>query len=147
MKIGGTILKRIGIYFFCVVAFGCVTSSILYRESEKLKEIRLEKQPLEEKLSESGQESAISEQPNREDEKIEQERILEVSSDPATKERFFVKEEYGYLVIYDRLSMKQYDETTIQIQDLPKELQNAVKEGLYFMNEEALYSFLESYSS
>ena len=47
VKIGGTILKRIGIYFFCVVAFGCVTSSILYRGSEKLKEIRFRVKPEE----------------------------------------------------------------------------------------------------
>ena len=43
MKVGGSILKRISIYFFCVVALGCVTSSILYRQSEKANEIRLEK--------------------------------------------------------------------------------------------------------
>lgn len=145
-------MKRIGIYFFCVVAFGCVTSSILYRESEKLKEIRLEKQPLEEKISEYDEESAVTENQNIENEKIENEKnktekIIEVSGDHTPRERFLVKEEYGYLVVYDKLTMKQYDETTIQIQDLPEELQAAVKEGLYFMNEESLYSFLESYSS
>ena len=54
MKVGGTILKRIGIYFFCVVALGCVTSSILYRRSEEANEIRLEKSAseiLEDELS------------------------------------------------------------------------------------------------
>ena len=153
MKIGGTILRRIGIYFFCVVAFGCVTSSILYRESEKLKEIRLEKQPLEENKQDSNrQDSAVTEKQsiengNIENEAIEYEKIIEVSGDHTPEERFLVKEESGYLVIYDRLSMKQYDETTIHLLDLPMELQSAVKEGLYFMNEEALYSFLESYSS
>jgi len=150
VKIGGTILKRIGIYFFCVVAFGCVTSSILYHESEKSKEIRLEKQPFEETRSEFRQESVVTEKQNIESEKIEHiehEKLIEVSGDSAPEERFLVKEEYGYLVIYDRLSMKPYDETTIRLEDLPSELQTMVREGLYFRNEEALYSFLESYSS
>ena len=142
------ILKRIGIYFFCVVAIGCVTSSILYRESAKLKEIRFEKQPLEE----SEQKSTVTEMKNIENEKIENEtieyeKIIEVSGDHTPEERFLVKEESGYLVVYDRLSMKQYDETTIRLQDLPEELQSVVKEGVYFMNEESLYSFLASYSS
>ena len=146
-------MKRIGIYFFCVVAFGCVTSSILYRESEKLKEFRLEKQPFEENSSESIiQESVVTEKQNIEHEKIkneinENEKMIEVSGDHTSKERFLVKEVAGYLVVYDRISMKQYDETTIHLQDLPVELQAEVKEGLYFINEEALYSFLESYSS
>ena len=132
MQIGGFILKRIGIYFFCVVAIGCVTSSILYRESEKEKEIELEREYLETK-QESTQE--------------ETEQIIEVSDSNSSKERFFVTEEYGYLVIYDRVKMKQYDETTIQLQDLPSELQTMVMEGLYFGNEEELYAFLENYSS
>ena len=126
------ILKRIGIYFFCVVAIGCVTSSILYRESEKEKEVRLERERLETK-QESRQE--------------ESEQIIEVSDSNFSKERFFVTEEYGYLVIYDRVTMKQYDETTIRLQDLPSELQGMVMEGLYFLNEEELYAFLENYSS
>ncbi len=130
-------MKRIGIYFFCVVAIGCVTSSILYRESEKSKEIRLEKQAHEEDVIDSEQESAVT----------ENEKMIEVSGDHAPEERFLVIEEYGYLVVYDRLTMKQYDETTIQVQNLPEELQKAVIEGLYFLNEEALYAFLESYSS
>ena len=137
VKIGGSILRRIGIYFFCVVALGCVTSSILYRESEKAKEIRFEKQAHEERTLESEQESDVTEET----------KIIEVSGEQTPEERFLVIEEYGYLVIYDRLTMKQYDETTIRLSDLPKELQTAVMEGLYFMNEEALYAFLESYSS
>ena len=33
-------MKRISIYFFCVVAIGCITSSILYWENEKTNEIK-----------------------------------------------------------------------------------------------------------
>ncbi len=135
MQIGGFILKRIGIYFFCVVAIGCVTSSILYRENEKTKEIQLEKQ--EKQIAEVKQERGQG----------ESEKLIEVSENHLSGERFLVTEEYGYLVIYDRLAMKQYDETTIRLQDLPKEMQGMVIDGLYFLNEEELYAFLENYSS
>lgn len=145
-------MKRIGIYFFCVVALGCVTSSILYHGSEKLKEIRLEQQPLEKATLESEEESSVIENEGFENEGFENEKseiqkIIEVSGENMPKERFLVIEEYGYLVVYDRLTMKQYDETTIQVQDLPEELQKSVVEGLYFLNEKALYAFLENYSS
>jgi len=121
-------LKRIGIYFFCVVALGCVTSSILYRKNETADEIRLEKVE---------QEAASQ----------TQDEIMEVSDSVGTGERFLVIEEDGYLVIYDRVSMKRYDETTIHVQDLPKRLQESVEDGLYFVDEKALYAFLENYSS
>ena len=91
----------------------------------------------EDKILESEQESAVTEQV----------KIIEVSGNQEPEERFFVVEESGYLVIYDRLTKKPYDETTSRGADLPNELQAAVIEGLYFMNEEALYAFLESYSS
>lgn len=133
-------MKRIGICFFCVVAFGCVTSGILYRKSEEAKEIRLEKAASEFSEKESSQikEKEISE--------IKKE-VLEVSDVSVPEKRFFVTEEDGYLVIYDRTAKKQYDDTTIQIQDLPEYLKEKLTEGLYFTDEEELYRFLENYSS
>ena len=134
-------MKRIGIYFFCVVALGCVTSSILYRRSEEANEIRLEKASTEELSSEDGSDSELEEHSGM------QEEIIEVSDGNGMDERFFVKEEDGYLVIYDRLKMKRYDETAIKLSDLPERLQEKVTEGLYFTDEEDLYAFLENYSS
>jgi len=137
-------LKRIGIYFFCVVALGCVTSSILYRRSEEANEIRLEKSASE--YSEEG----LSENEDSFDETGSsdvQNEVIEVSDGKASDERFLVKEEDGYLVIYDRVAMIRYDETTIQLYDLPERLQELVSDGLYFANEEELYAFLENYSS
>ena len=130
-------MKRIGIYFFCVVALGCVTSSILYRKSEMADEIRLEK-AVQDEVSETAEQEAVLQT---------QEEFLEVSDSAGADERFLVIEEDGYLVIYDRVSMKRYDETTIQFLDLPERLQEKVAEGLYFSDEEALYAFLENYSS
>ena len=129
MKIGGTILKRIGIYFFCVVALGCVTSGILYRKADRIDEIRVEKE------IESVPETS------KEDE------VIAVSDSLKTEGKFFAVEEDGYLVIYDRVSRNRYDETTILIRELPEDLQEKIAEGLYFTDEEALYAFLENYSS
>lgn len=137
-------MKRIGIYFFCVVALGCVTSSILYRRSEEANEIRLEKSAseiLEDELSEK--ETGFTEMGSSES----QDEVIEVSDGKASDERFLVKEEDGYLVIYDRVAMMRYDETTIQLYDLPERLQELVSDGLYFSDEEELYAFLENYSS
>ena len=126
-------MKRIGIYFFCVIALGCVTSSILYQKSEDGSKIRLEK--------------AVSEKESSEIQVETQEVVLEVSEGGVLEQRFLVKEEDGYLVIYDRLAMKRYDETTILFQNLPERLQEKIAEGLYFADEEELYAFLENYSS
>ena len=137
-------MKRIGIYFFCVVALGCVTSSILYRRSEEANEIRLEKsasESLEERLSENETVSEETSSLGTSDE------VIEVSDGNASDERFLVKEEDGYLVIYDRVAMMRYDETTIQLYELPERLQELISDGLYFMDEEELYAFLENYSS
>ncbi len=136
-------MKRIGIYFFCVVALGCVTSSILYRRSEESNEIRLEKSASEssEEVHESESESDM---PGG---LTVQGEAIEVSDGKAAEERFLIKEEDGYLVIYDRVAMVRYDETTIQLYDLPQRLQEVVADGIYFSNEEELYAFLENYSS
>lgn len=135
MKVGGSILKRIGIYFFCVVALGCITSSILYRKSEMADEIRLEK--------------AIQNEATESVEHTEQilGETIEVSDSSTSRAGFLVIEEDGYLVIYDKNAMKRYDETTILVTNLPERLRLKVEEGIYFINEEELYAFLENYSS
>jgi len=129
-------LKRIGIYFFCVVALGCVTSSILYRKSERTNEIRLEKIAQEDydKIEQESMSQA-------------EEEVIEVSDNQRVEEQFLVIEEDGYLVVYDRVNRKRYDETTIKASDLPERLQTQIIDGLYFVNEEELYAFLENYSS
>ena len=130
-------MKRIGIYFFCVVALGCVTSSILYRKSEIADEIRLEK-AVQDEVSEKAEQENVSQM---------QEDVMEISESHGSDERFLIIEEDGYLVIYDRMTMKRYDETTIKLGDLPERLQMQVSGGLYFLDEEELYAFLENYSS
>ena len=76
-----------------------------------------------------------------------QEETIEVSDSSMTRAGFLVIEEDGYLVIYDKTAMKRYDETTIRAEGLPERLRLQVEEGIYFINEEELYAFLENYSS
>lgn len=137
-------MKRIGIYFFCVIAIGCVTSSILFWENDKSGEISV-KRTNDEPLKQSS---------------FEKEAILEVSEhlhslseessleNDATKQgQFFARNEDGYLVIYRCDTMERYDETAILVCNLPESWQRKIEEGLFFLNEEALYEFLENYSS
>lgn len=124
-------MKRIGIYFFCVVALGCITSSILYRKSEMADEIRFEK--------------AIQNEATHTEQILGE--TIEVSDSSTSRAGFLVIEEDGYLVIYDKSAMKRYDETTILVANLPERLRMKVEEGMYFVTEEELYAFLENYSS
>lgn len=60
---------------------------------------------------------------------------------------YYIKEEYGRLVVYLSKTQEIYMETSIEIYTLPSELQENLESGIYFKTEEELYDFLESYSS
>ena len=51
------------------------------------------------------------------------------------------------LAVYESGSEEMLFETNIKVSDLDKALQERVREGIDFMNENELYDFLESYSS
>lgn len=60
---------------------------------------------------------------------------------------YYIKEEYGRLVVYESKSQEIYMETSIEINTLPAEIQEKVWDGIFFQTEAELYDFLESYSS
>lgn len=60
---------------------------------------------------------------------------------------FLVIEQDGVLVVYEADGETVLFETNVRVQNLDVELQEKVKEGLPFVNEQDLYDFLESYSS
>lgn len=60
---------------------------------------------------------------------------------------FYAKDVDGYLFIYDVKSNTLYMETGIESSTLPEDIQAKLITGIYFENEEQLFSFLESYSS
>lgn len=133
-------MKRIGIYFFCVVALGCVTSGILYWKNEKYNEIRLEK------TAQSETENDVEVATQTFDNMVNASEVTQTVTE-MEEARFCVKEVEGYLVIFDGVTMEKYDETTIRVSDLPERFHLMIVDGLYFSDEEELYAFLENYSS
>ncbi len=129
-------MKRIGIYFFCVVAIGCITSSILYWEKERPGKISVEKSTEE-------KEDAIAEDTTTQ----AAESVIKIEDGNPKQAKFLIIEEDGYLVIYNQTTSERYDNTSIYVKDLPDRLQKELENGLYFLNEQELYEFLENYSS
>ena len=131
-----SVLKRISIYFFCVVAIGCITSSILYWEKERHGKITVEKS------TEEKEEVIIEETTTQ-----TAENVIKIEESNPKKAQFLIIEEDGYLVIYNQITSERYDNTSIYVKDLPERLQKELESGLYFYNEQELYDFLENYSS
>ena len=129
-------MKRIGIYFFCVVAIGCITSSILYWEKERPGKISVEKST-EEKEDTIAEDTTVQ----------SAESVIKIEESNPKQAKFLIIEEDGYLVIYNQITSERYDNTSIYVKDLPDRLQKELENGLYFLNEQELYDFLENYSS
>ena len=64
-----------------------------------------------------------------------------------SEECYFLMEVNGYVVVYMSDRETVYEYTNIQVSELPYLLQNEIKNGKYMENQEALYGFLENYSS
>ncbi len=60
---------------------------------------------------------------------------------------FYAINEGGHIFVYDIQSQTLYMETGLETESLPENIQNELETGIYFENEEQLFSFLESYSS
>lgn len=60
---------------------------------------------------------------------------------------YYAKSFNGTIVILKSDGKTVYEYTPILIQNLPMDLQEKMQHGYYFENEEALYNFLENYSS
>ena len=89
--------------------------------------------------------------------RVENERIVtenEVSKEQSvtisqdyTAYPYYIKEEYGKLVVYESKSDEIYMETSIGIYTLPQDIRTKIESGIFFSTEQELYDFLESYSS
>ena len=60
---------------------------------------------------------------------------------------YLVKEQDGFLVVYQSDGITVEFETNIRIVDLEQEVLDRLEDGIGFSDEKSLYSFLESYSS
>lgn len=66
----------------------------------------------------------------------------------ATKnEGYYLCELHGYVVVYLYDKKTIFEVTNIPITDLPEEMQEEVRNAKYIETENALYGFLENYSS
>ena len=53
----------------------------------------------------------------------------------------------GYIVVYLSDKSTPYEYTSIRFDELPERLQKEIRNGKYVESAEALYGFLENYSS
>ena len=60
---------------------------------------------------------------------------------------YIIKEQDGFLVVYQSDGTTFEFETNIRTVDLEQEVLDRLKDGIGFSDEKSLYSFLESYSS
>lgn len=60
---------------------------------------------------------------------------------------FYIKDEYGKVVVYTTKNQQIYMETSISTNILPMDVQDKIRTGIFFETEAELYDFLESYSS
>lgn len=77
---------------------------------------------------------------------ISKEQAVTISQDYVAYP-FYIKSEYGRLVVFETKNGNVYMETGIETYYLPSEIQEKVKTGIFFQTEGELYDFLESYSS
>ncbi|MGI6094363.1 MAG: hypothetical protein ACOYBL_02910 [Lachnospiraceae bacterium] len=60
---------------------------------------------------------------------------------------FLLKEDQGYVTVYLEDGTTVFEYTAIAVTELPQELQEELQEGKQIESSDALYSFLENYSS
>ena len=61
--------------------------------------------------------------------------------------RYYLVAEENRLNVHDYATKIFLFNSGIQVSDLPQDLQEQLENGIYFADEEALYEFLENYSS
>ena len=69
--------------------------------------------------------------------------VIETTNNPL----FLLLEKDGYVIIEYFQGGHLYDETNILVDDLPKDIQEKISNGIPIKNFEQLYDFLENYSS
>lgn len=85
---------------------------------------------------------------------VETEKITETEI-PELAESMAIPKDYAYvifardgvLVVYEKDCETEYFETNVRVSDLEEKMMEHLENGIYFLNEQELYDFLESYSS
>lgn len=66
---------------------------------------------------------------------------------PAINYKFYLKSEDGIVIVYKTSTQEIYEYTNIVVEELPEDVKQEVLETKYILDEEELYTFLESYTS
>lgn len=77
----------------------------------------------------------------------EQTNVIETKGTAKKGDGYLIKEKDGYIIVYLADGETVYEYTTIEIQYLPKEVQEEVKKGKKVSTVGQVYGFLENYSS
>lgn len=116
------------LYTFLLLTMGFTGSYAIHSANEEIKLLKQEVQEL--KISQpveitSGQ------------------NIIQSEDDKS----FILKDDDGYITVYLANGNTVYEYTAISVLELPTKLQEELKEGKIIATSDALYSFLENYSS
>lgn len=66
---------------------------------------------------------------------------------PAVNYQFYLKSEDGIVIVYKASTQEIYEYTNIVVEELPEDVKQEVLKTKYILDEEELYTFLESYTS
>lgn len=120
----------------CVLAAVFTISGITMNIAAKRQAQETERDKLPMELSVTAEETELAEEPE----------LVESMAAPEQYE-FVIFVRDGVLVVYQNDRETEYFETNIRVSDLDGELAGQLETGIYFLNEQELYDFLESYSS
>lgn len=79
--------------------------------------------------------------------KEDTEKELEARTQGDVENYYYIKERDGYVIVYEGDEKTVYEYTTIHVEDLPEQIQNALKKGIKVDSLSQIYGFLENYSS
>ena len=60
---------------------------------------------------------------------------------------YYIKEKDGFVVVYEGDKSTVYEYTSIKVESLPRETQDAIQKGIKVKSLSQIYGFLENYSS
>lgn len=110
-----------GITIAAVVAYSLLTIGYHYRYQVAKEKAQLPKNPIHESVEADGY---------------------------STKnEGFYLRNQNGFIVVYLSDNKTVYEYTSISIDSLPQNIKEQLTEGIFIESEEALFGFLENYTS
>lgn len=123
--------NKYGIGFFAAViiimlVISCASSFSFYKAKKEVKE----------EIAEEQQENATVKEPS-----------ISTDSQALKEDCYYLMEVNGYVVVYLSDKKTVYEYTDIRYDRLPSAVQEEIRNGKYMEDTEALYGFLENYSS